>query len=85
MLVAIIIIIIIKQSWDQPHGVVLKFVHSTLVAWVWILGTDLHHLSARLWWQPTYKIKEDWQQMLAQGKSSSEKKIKQSQSKKPAL
>ena len=28
--------------------------------WVQILGTDLYHLSAILWWQPTYKIEEDW-------------------------
>ena len=30
-------------------------------SWVWILGMDLLHSSAMLWWRPTYnKIKEDW-------------------------
>ena len=27
---------------------------------VWILGVDLHHSSAMLWWHATYKIEEDW-------------------------
>ena len=38
------------------------------------MGEDLHHSSAMLWRQPTYKIEECWQQMLAQAESSSEKK-----------
>ena len=43
-------------------------------------GSGLHHsLVAMLWWQPTYKIEEDWQKMLAQGKSSSGKKKKSSE------
>ena len=34
-----------------------------------------------LWWHPTYKIEEGWQQMLAQGQSSSpKKKINEKQS-----
>ena len=27
---------------------------------VQILVADIHHLLATLWWQPTYKIEEDW-------------------------
>ena len=51
-----------KIFWNLggwPHGVVVKFVCSTLVAWssqVWILGLDLHLSSAMLWWQPTCKV-----------------------------
>ena len=40
-----------------------------------VRSTDLHHLSvAMLWQQPTCKIEEDWQQMIAQGESSPEEK-----------
>ena len=61
------------MGWQ--HGPVLKLVHSASVAWVRLLGVDLHHSpAAMLWWQPTWKTEEDWQQMLAQGKSSSAKK-----------
>ena len=63
-------------------------------SWVWILGEDLRTAhQAMLWRHPTYKIKEDWQdislgtvllkqkeedwqQMLAQGQSSSPKNKK---------
>ena len=39
-----------------------------------IPGTDLHTAhQAMLWQHPTYKVDEDWQQMLAQGQSSSPK------------
>ena len=52
----------------------LSLVHSALVTQVQFLGVDLHHLLvATLWQWPTYKIEEDWQQMLVQGKSLSEK------------
>ena len=45
------------------------------VSLVKILGTDLHTThQAMLWRHPTGKIEEDWQQMLAQGQSSSPKK-----------
>ena len=41
------------DMWGQPHDLVVKF--GTLCfsgpgLWVWILGTDLHHSSAWLWW-----------------------------------
>ena len=48
----------------MAHG--LSSARSALVAQVWSLGSvppcrDLHHLlAAMLWWQPTYKIEEDW-------------------------
>ena len=29
---------------------------------VWIPRVELRHSSAMLWWQPTYKIEEDWHQ-----------------------
>ena len=58
-------------------AVVVKFTRSTSVAQgsqVWILGTDLHTAHpAMLWQHPTDKIEKDWQQMLAQGQSSSPK------------
>ena len=61
-----------------PSGVVVKFVRSTLAAWslqVCILGADPHTThQAVLLQHPTYKTEEDWQQMLAQGQSSSPKK-----------
>ena len=59
----------------QPSGVVVKFVHSALVAqgsWVWVPGTDRHTACHMIWWHLTYKIEEDW--MLAQDQSSSPKK-----------
>ena len=44
---------------DQPHSIVVKFTHSTLVAWgswVWIPGVDLHNAHETiLWWHPTYE------------------------------
>ena len=49
--------------WGQPCGVVVKFsmvCFSGLGSWVWILGADLHHSSAMLWWWPACKIQEDW-------------------------
>ena len=46
-----------------PGGVVVKLMHSTLVAWgsqVWILAADLHTAyQAMLWWYPTCKMEED--------------------------
>ena len=67
-----------KRGW--PCGVVVKFSHSTSVAegsWVCILGMDLHTThQAMLWWHHTYKKEEDWQQILAHGQSSSQKKRK---------
>ena len=65
------------RGW--PYGRVVKYdvlLFSSLGSWVPIAGADLYHLSAMLWWQPTYKIEKDWQQMLAQGASSSTKKRK---------
>ena len=50
-----------NRGW--PGGVMGKFcvLHfSGLGLWVQILGMDLHHSSAMLWWLPTYKIEEDW-------------------------
>ena len=47
----------------QPCGVVVKLglLHfGSLGLQVWIPGVDLYRLSAMLWWQPTYKIEEDW-------------------------
>ena len=46
----------------QPHGVVVGFGRLCFGSpglWVQIPGTDLCH-SAMLWWQPTYKVEEDW-------------------------
>ena len=45
------------------------------VAWVWFPAwTYTTCLSVAMLWQwLTYKIEEDWQQMLSQGKSSSAK------------
>ena len=47
----------------QPHGVVVKFICSALVAGssqVRIPDVDLHTThQAMLWWHPTYKIEED--------------------------
>ena len=69
------------KQWNlggQPGGVVVKFVCSTSAAQgssISIPGTVLHTAhQAMLWWCPTYKIEEDWQQMLAQHQSSSPKK-----------
>ena len=45
------------------HGVVVKVgtLHfSGPGSWVRIPGVDLHHLSAMLRQQPTYKVEEDW-------------------------
>ena len=66
------------EKRGQPSGVVFKFMCSASVtqgSQVWILGVDVHipH-QAMLWWCPTYKVEEDWQQMFAQGQSSSPKK-----------
>ena len=53
----------ILTIWGQAGGVVVKFSHSTSVAWgswVQIPGTDLDTAhQAMLWWHPTYKVKED--------------------------
>ena len=47
-----------------PSGTGVGFVCSALAAWgswIWIVGTDLHTAHhAMLWWQPTYKIEDDW-------------------------
>ena len=48
-----------------PVAYWLSLAHSA--SWVWILGVDLTPLASPLWWQPTYKVEEDWQQMVAQG------------------
>ena len=65
----------------QPSGIVVKFACSALVAWgswVWIPGADLHIAHQAMLWQcPTYKVEEDWHQMLAQGLTSSPKKKKE--------
>ena len=67
-----------SRSWGQPGGVVVKSVCSFLAAQglrVLILGADLCTThQAMLWLYPTYKIEEDWQQILAKGQSSSPKK-----------
>ena len=50
------------RGW--PRGIVVKFgmlCFGDPGSWVQILDTDLHHLSAMLRWQPTYKVEEDWQ------------------------
>ena len=51
----------IRGVW--PCGVVVKF-HALCLgdpsSQVQIPGADPHHFSATLWWQPTYKIEEDW-------------------------
>ena len=56
----------------------VKFAHSASEAQgsrFWIPGADLHTANqAMLWRHPTYKTEEDWQQMLAQGQSSSPQK-----------
>ena len=67
----------VQHTWGQPHSLVVKFdtaCFSSPGSRVQIPGADWHHLSATPWWQPTYKVEEDWQQMLAQGESSSAKK-----------
>ena len=60
-----------------PNGIVVKFAHSASAAWgspVQIPDADIHTLhQATLWQHPTYKIEDDWQQMIAQGLSSSPK------------
>ena len=45
--------------WSQPHGIAVEFSalrFGGLGLWVQIPGMDLHHSSATLWWQPTYKV-----------------------------
>ena len=63
----------------QPSDVVAWFVCSTLAAWgsqVRIPGTDVHTIhQATLWRIPTIKNIIRLAQMLAQGQSSSPKKI----------
>ena len=60
----------------KPHGQVIKFCMLHFGGQSLFLGVDLHHSSAAVLWQwPMYKIEEDWQQMLAQGKSSSAKTV----------
>ena len=61
------------RGW--PRGWVVKFAHSASAAWGFA-GSDPGHghgtaHQAVLWWHLKYKIGEDWQQMLAQGQSSS--------------
>ena len=59
----------------------VKFTHYASAPWgfqVRILGLDLRTArQAMLWQHLTYKIEEDWQQMLAQHRSSSTKKKKE--------
>ena len=43
-------------EWLKFHA--LRF--GGLGSWVQILGADLLHSPARLWWCPTHKIEEDW-------------------------
>ena len=54
----------IKRIKGQAGGIVVKFVHSALVAkssWVLIPGSDLYTThQAMLWRCPTYKMEEDW-------------------------
>ena len=72
------------QEWylcsGQRGGIVVKFAHSASVTQgsrVRILGMDLDTAhQAMLWRCPTYKLEEDWKQMLAQGQSSSPKEKK---------
>ena len=70
----------IRRERGWPGGTVVKFTCSTSAAQglhAGVQGMDLHTAhQAMLWWCPTYKIEEDWQQMLAQGQSSSPKKKK---------
>ena len=48
-----------NRGW--PHGLEVKFGALCFGGPVQMLGADLHHLQvAMLWWQPTYKIEEDW-------------------------
>ena len=58
----------------------VKLVHSALAAQglqVQITDSDLYTThQAMLWQRPTYKIEGDWQQILAQGQSSSAEKKK---------
>ena len=75
------------EKWGMNHqtylrkgpggGVVVKFAHSASAAQgsqVQIPGADLCTThQAMLWQHPTYKTEEDWQQMLAQGQTSSSK------------
>ena len=67
-----------KTKWrSQLRGIVVKFsvLHSgSLGSWVWILGADLDHLSAMLWWQPTYKVEEDWQRCYLRANLPQQKK-----------
>ena len=52
----------------------LSLVCSTSAAWVWFPGMDLHHWSvAKLWWQPTYKIEEDWHRCWLRANLSQQK------------
>ena len=52
-----------KINGGQPRGAVFKFgaFHfGSPGSCIQILGSDLHHSSAVLWRQPTYKVEEDW-------------------------
>ena len=61
----------------QPGGVLVKFTCSASAvqgSQVQILGADLHTTHQDMLWQGlTYKTEEDWQEMLAQGQSFSQK------------
>ena len=66
-----------KNGGGWPSGTVVKFHMFHLSgpgSWVQIPGVDVHNPSVMLWQLPTYKIEEDWPQMLAQAQSSSAKK-----------
>ena len=55
----------------------VEFAHSASVAqgsWVWIPGTDVTPLVKPCCGSVPHEIEEDWEQMLAQGQSSSKTK-----------
>ena len=72
--------------WGQPSGARAKFILSASAAWglsVRVPGTDLRTANQAVLWQAshmqnrgrwTWKLAEDWWQMLAQGYTSSKKK-----------
>ena len=65
------------RLWGQPGGTAIKFTHCALAArgsQVQILGVDLAPLVKSCCGSISHKIEDDWQQMLAQGQSSSHTK-----------
>ena len=65
-----------KISQASPHGLVVKFSLLCFSGQVQFPGANLHRLSVsgHVVVAAHIQREEDWQQMLAQGKSSSEKK-----------